>query len=132
MGMLCELLQSGGDLGGDGIAQQGLEPRGHTCDVLPTEDPIAPLARTRICQPASLGVGVEKDSAEPVEVHKNGLLNIEHDPARPYGRDQAEFRPVLETEGTHQALDHPVHRGRREKQPQLEFRMVEDAGDRGQ
>src|SRR5262249_25305932 len=100
--MLGEPLQSGGDLSGDGIAQQGPEPRGHTCDALPTEDPIAPLAaRTRICQPASLGVGVEKDRAEPVEVHKNGLLNIEHDPARPYGRDQAELRPVLETEGTH-------------------------------
>jgi len=132
MEMLGTHLQSGGDLGGDGIIQQGSEPRGHTCDVLPTEDPIAHVARTRICQPASLGVGVEKDRAEPVEVHKNGLLNIEHDPARPYGRDQAEFRPVLETEGTHQALDHPVHRGRPEKHAQLEFRMVEDAADRGQ
>src|SRR5262250_2174706 len=105
MGMLGEHLQSGSDLGGGGIVQDGLEPPGHTSDVLPTEDPIAPLARTRICQPASLAIGVEKDRAEPVEVPKNGELNVEYHPALPYGRNQTELCSVLETEGTHQALD---------------------------
>jgi len=70
---------------GNGIGQDGLEPRGQTpATSLPTEYPIAPLARTRMRQPASLAIGVEKDRAEPVEVPTNGELNIEHHPAGLY------------------------------------------------
>jgi hypothetical protein len=34
--MLGEHVQPGRDLGGDGIVQQGPEPRDYTCDILPT------------------------------------------------------------------------------------------------
>src|SRR6185295_9121721 len=103
--------------------QQGLEPRGHTCDVLPTEDPIAPLeARTRICQQV-LAIRV-KDRAEPVEVPKNRASNIEGHPVRPYGDDQAGLCPVLKAEDMHYALDHPVQLPGLKKHTQLQLRMA--------
>ena len=67
-----------------GSARTGWTPAPDTCDALPTEYLIAPLARTRMCQPASLAIGVEQDRAEPVEVPTNGELNFEHQPAGLY------------------------------------------------
>src|SRR5262245_26754665 len=43
------------------------------------------------------------------------------------GRDQAVLRSVLETEGMHQALDHPVHRGRLEKTRAVTERGAENS-----
>src|SRR5215831_20941419 len=82
----------------------------------------------RICQQAAvLGIGVEKDRAVPIEVYEHGECTIEHHPARSYGRDQTELRPVLKAEDTHYALDHHVHFAGCEKHAQLQLGMAKDA-----
>src|SRR5215475_9015311 len=65
--------------------------------------------------------------AEPVEVHEHGESPIEHHPARPYRRDQAEVCPVLKAEDMHYALDHHVYLAGCEKHAQLQLRMAKDA-----
>jgi hypothetical protein len=49
-------------------------------------------------------------SESPIQGTRGKLRwSIEHHPTRPYGRNQAELRPVLKAEDMHYTVDHQVH-----------------------
>src|SRR5262245_15347673 len=106
MGMLGEQL-----LGG----QQGLEPAATrvTSSRLRTHSSI-PRGRTRM--PTDPHDSDREKSRGTRRASQKWRTQYRAPPSSALGgRDQAVLRSVLQTEGMHQALDHPVYRGRLEK-----------------